>query len=442
MSERQLFQIGSAPASPNLRLETLVKIRWLAILGQTAAVLIVWRVLEFSLSPSFCLVLIAISAILNAVLSIRYPANHRFSQGASTSLLTYDIVQLALLLYLTGGLQNPFAVLLLVPVVISATTLPTISTLFLGAVAVISATLLVFFHFPLPWIPGEVLKLPRLYIAGMWVAIISSLSFMSMYAFRVADEARKLADALAATEIVLEREQHLSNIDGLAAAAAHELGTPLATIALVSKEMTRELESDSLLYEDAKLLRSQAERCREILKTLTSLSTQEDQHIGKIPFSALLEEVSSPHREFGIDIKITSAAKQQEPQCMRNPGILYGLGNLVENAVDHANQEVVVETYWDEAKVWVTINDDGAGFDGEMIAKIGEPFITSGGEGKTGKGLGLGLFIAKTLLERSGASLTFVNAPKGGLQGVCVRVEWPRALIEVARNKQPAVETA
>ncbi len=436
----QQFHFGIAPASPNLRLETLVKIRWLAILGQTAAVVIVWRVLEFSLSPTSCFVLIVVSAILNAILSIRYPPNHRISHRASTGLLTYDIVQLAMLLYLTGGLQNPFAVLLLVPVVISATTLSTFSTLFLGIVAVISATLLVFFHYPLPWIPGEYLEMPRLYIAGMWIAIISSMSFMAIYAFRVADEARKLADALAATEIVLQREQHLSNIDGLAAAAAHELGTPLATIALVSKEMTRELESESLLYEDAKLLRSQAERCREILKTLTSLSTQEDQHIGKIPISVILEEISAPHREFGIDVRITTSNFEREPLCMRNPGILYGLGNLVENAVDYADEEVIVQVSWDETNVWVAINDDGPGFDGEMIARIGEPFVSSRGEGKTGKGLGLGLFIAKTLLERSGASLSFQNGPKDGLPGACARVEWPRALIEATKVVQQDTE--
>lgn len=274
-----------------------------------------------------------------------------------------------------------------------------------------------------------------MYIGGMWVAIISSLSFMSIYAFRVADEARKLADALAATEIVLQREQHLSSIDGLAAAAAHELGTPLATIALVSKEMTRELKVDSPLFEDAKLLRGQAERCREILKTLTSLSTQEDQHISRIPITALLDEVSAPHREFGIDINLQTQSDRQVPLCMRNPGIIYGLGNLVENAVDYANEEVSIKLGWDQSKISITVNDDGPGFDGEMSGKIGEPFVTSSGEGKSGEGLGLGLFIAKTLLQRSGADITFSNAPKDGLSGACARVEWPRDLIEVTRPK-------
>ncbi|MEM7215487.1 MAG: ActS/PrrB/RegB family redox-sensitive histidine kinase [Pseudomonadota bacterium] len=438
MNKEKKFGIGNAPAGPNLRLETLVRIRWVAVFGQTIAVLIVWLVLNFDFLPGFCFMLIAVSAILNAVLSTRYPANQRISQQASIVLLTYDIVQLAMLLFLTGGLQNPFSVLLLVPVVISATTLSTRSTLLLGAIAILSATVLVFFHLPLPWIEGEVLQLPRLYIAGMWVAIICSLSFMAIYAFRVADEARKLADALAATEIVLEREQHLSDIDGLAAAAAHELGTPLATIALVSKEMIRELETESLLYEDAQLLRSQAERCREILKTLTSLSTQEDQHIGRIPFSAVLDEVSAPHREFGIEIDITTAKRIHEPLCMRNPGILYGLGNLVENAVDHARERVQLNIAWDDLNIWITINDDGPGFDGEMSAKIGEPFVKSAAEGNVSKGLGLGLFIAKTLLERTGAKLSFTNGVRDGLPGACVRVEWPRDAIEVAKSKPQA----
>lgn len=435
MIRENTFEIGASPGGPNLRLETLVKIRWLAVFGQIVAVLVVWFALEFEFPQALCFVLIAVSALLNAMLSIRYPANHRISQRATTVLLTFDIVQLALLLFLTGGLQNPFAILLLVPVVISATTLSTYSTMFLGLVTVASATLLVFFHFPLPWVPGEVLELPRMYIGGMWVAIISSLSFMSIYAFRVADEARKLADALAATEIVLQREQHLSSIDGLAAAAAHELGTPLATIALVSKEMTRELKVDSPLFEDAKLLRGQAERCREILKTLTSLSTQEDQHISRIPITALLDEVSAPHREFGIDINLQTQSDRQVPLCMRNPGIIYGLGNLVENAVDYANEEVSIKLGWDQSKISITVNDDGPGFDGEMSGKIGEPFVTSSGEGKSGEGLGLGLFIAKTLLQRSGADITFSNAPKDGLSGACARVEWPRDLIEVTRPK-------
>ena len=424
----------------NLRLETLVRIRWLAIAGQVSAVIIVWLFLGFIFSPVLCLVLIGASAILNAVLRLKYPANQRLSANASIALLAYDILQLTALLFLTGGLQNPFAILLVVPVVISATTLSILSTVLLGFLVVLSATILVFFYYPLPWTGINTLELPRVYITGMWVAIVSSLSFTAIYAFRVADEARKLADALTATELVLQREQHLSTLDGLAAAAAHELGTPLATIALVSKEMTRELDTDSPFYEDARLLRGQAERCREILQTLTSLSQEGDRHIGQMPFSAIMEEVADPHRNFGVKVSISFPQDGNEPDCIRNPGILYGLGNLIENAVDYAKTEVAFMAGWNDSHVWVHVNDNGKGYGIELLDRIGEPFVTSRSKNDKRGGLGLGLFIAKTLLERSGASLTFANASSREFPGASIKVEWPRHLLETnhALESNPA----
>ncbi len=421
----------------NLRLETLVNIRWLAIGGQTLAVLVVWLYLGFSFSPELCLLLIAASAILNAALRVRYPANQRFSANASATLLAYDIVQLTLLLFLTGGLQNPFAILLVVPVVISATTLSIAHTSVLGALVIVCSSLLVFVYFPLPWIPGEKLELPRIYIAGMWVAIFSSLSFTAIYAFRVADEARKLAEALTATELVLQREQHLSSLDGLAAAAAHELGTPLATITLVAKEMIRELDHNSAMLEDVRLLSSQAERCRQILQKLRSLSAEGDQHIGRMPLSSIMEEVSDPHRDFGVEIMVECPRQDGEPQCIRNPAILYGLGNLIDNAVDHANSRVLFAAGWDQDDVWVTVSDDGKGYDIEIIERIGEPFVRSRARGRKGEGLGLGLFIAKTLLERSGAVLRFSNMLSEDQPGAYVRIDWKRSALEANRNPIP-----
>ena len=415
----------------NLRLTTLLRIRWVAIAGQTIAVLVVWLWLGYSFYPQLCFALIAASVLLNIIVRFRYPENQRLSAFASSSLLGYDIVQLSLLLFLTGGLQNPFSVLLLVPVVISATTLSVRHTLFLGALGVVCASVLTLFYMPLPWRPGILLELPTIYILGMWIAIVSSLSFMASYVFRVADESRKLADALAATELVLQREQHLSSLDGLAAAAAHELGTPLATIALVSKEMSREFDKNSSLYDDAQLLRSQAERCREILQTLTSLSSEGDRHIGVMPFSAIMEDISAPHRDFGVEVEIQIPERKNEPQCARNPAVLYGLGNLVENAVDYANEKVIISAFWDTEQVHVTINDDGRGFGEELIAKIGEPFVKDYTRNDGGGGLGLGLFIAKTLLERSGASLKFEDRPDTGLPGALITVGWPRGAIEV-----------
>ncbi|MCB1549610.1 MAG: ActS/PrrB/RegB family redox-sensitive histidine kinase, partial [Hyphomicrobiaceae bacterium] len=248
------------------------------------------------------------------------------------------------LLYLTGGAQNPFILLLLVPVVISATVLPLLMTATLGVLAIAVTTLLAFFHLPLPWYPGTQLVLPFAYIGGQWVAIVSSLVFTAVYAWRVAAEARQLSDALTATELILQREQHLSAIDGLAAAAAHELGTPLATIALVAKEMSKALEGEERFADDLALLNSQAARCRDILRRISSLDAENRDYFDRLPLSSLIEEVVAPHRDFDVEIETRIDRRdQQEPVTRRSTGVIYGLGNIVENAVDFARSKVIVD---------------------------------------------------------------------------------------------------
>ncbi|ESZ75717.1 ActS/PrrB/RegB family redox-sensitive histidine kinase [Mesorhizobium sp. L103C105A0] len=414
--------------SQRLRLNTLIRLRWLAIVGQSLTVLVVAYGLKFPLPVSFCFALVACSAWLNLVLTFRYPAAHRLTPFSAFFILTFDSLQLAGLLYLTGGLTNPFSVLMTVPVVISAASLPLRLTAVLGALVMAAATLLVFFHQPLPWYEGAPLPMPFIYVAGIWMAVFSSIAFTAIYAFRVAEEARLLANALAATELVLQREQHLSALDGLAAAAAHELGTPLATIALVSKEMEKALGDDPKYGEDVKLLRSQSERCREILKRLTSLSSEGEAHLSRLPLTSLVEEVTAPHRDFGISIKLRPGERVgPEPVGRRNPGVIYGLGNLVENAVDFARNSVTVRWSWDELDVTFSIIDDGPGFPPEIIDRIGEPYMSTRQGNEAGGGLGLGLFIAKTLLERSGATLDFRNSSGLG-EGAIVQISWPRTV--------------
>ena len=421
--------------SQRLRLNTLIRLRWLAIVGQSVAVLVVAYGLKFPLPVSLCFALIACSAWMNLFLAFRFPAAHRLTPFAAFGILIFDSLQLAGLLYMTGGLTNPFSLLMTVPVVISATSLPLRLTAILGGLVMLAATLLVFFHLPLPWYEGAPLAMPFIYVAGMWMAVLSSIAFTAMYAFRVAAEARLLANALAATELVLQREQHLSALDGLAAAAAHELGTPLATITLVAKEMEKALGSDPKYGEDVKLLRSQSERCREILKRLTSLSSEGEAHLSRLPLTSLVEEVTAPHRDFGISIKLRPGERSgPEPVGRRNPGVIYGLGNLVENAVDFANEHVEVRTRWDDDEVEVTIADDGPGFAPEILDRIGEPYVTTrrrktDDTDDTAAGLGLGLFIAKTLLERSGARLTLFNR-SAPAHGAHIRIKWPRADFE------------
>lgn len=420
--------------SNRLRLNTLIRLRWLAIFGQSIAVLVVAYWLEFPLPVGLCFALIAGSAWMNLWLAFRYPAAHRLKPLAAMGILTFDSLQLAGLLYMTGGLTNPFSLLMTVPVVISATSLPLRLTAVLGLLVMAVATFLAFFHLPLPWIEGAPLVMPFVYVAGMWMALLSSIAFTAIYAFRVADEARLLANALAATELVLQREQHLSALDGLAAAAAHELGTPLATITLVAKEMEKVLGKDPKFHDDVTLLRTQSERCREILKRLTSLSSEGEPLLTRLPITSLIEEVIAPHRDFGISIKLKPGERiGAEPVGRRNPGVIYGLGNLVENAVDFAHTSVSVSWTWDDASVLLTITDDGAGFPAEVIDRIGEPYMSTRQGAEPGGGLGLGLFIAKTLLERSGASIVFSNSSGPG-EGAVVQIKWPRSVFVYADN--------
>ncbi len=419
-----------------MRLDTLVRLRWLAVIGQTTAVLVVYFGLDFELPIWACLAVIALAAWLNVALRIRFPATQRLEPDRAAWLLAFDTAELAVLLFFTGGLQNPFALLFLGPVLISATALPPRMTLMLGGFAIACATVLVFVHDPLPWDTEPPLELPEIYVMGVWLSILLAIAFIGLHAWQITEEARQLADALAATELVLAREQHLSQLDGLAAAAAHELGTPLATITLIAKELKLALAPDSEHAEDVRLLNEQASRCRIILAKLTELSSGDP--FDRMKLSALIEEVVAPHRNFGIAIDVALAAGEAaEPSGGRNPAVLYGLGNLLENAVDFARERVDVAAAWSREDVSVTITDDGPGFAPEIMDRIGEPYVTNRprrtAEGEAAdaetSGLGLGFFIAKTLLERSGATLDFENRafPE---RGAVVHVRWDRSDFE------------
>jgi len=417
----------------NVRLDTLMRLRWLSVLGQTAAILVVHYGLEFRLPVYACLAVVALSACLNVAMRIGFRLTQRLEADRAAWLLAFDIAQLAVLLFLTGGLQNPFAFLFLGPVLISATALPPRMTLMLGTFAVFCASVLFFVHYPLPWDPDDPLELPAIYMLGVWLSILISMGFIGVYAWQITEEARLLANALAATELVLAREQHLSQLDGLAAAAAHELGTPLATITVIAKELERSISENSRHGEDVRLLREQAQRCREILAKITELPAS-GEPFGGLKLSALLEEVVAPHRDFGIAINVVlSSERTLEPTGARNPAIVYGLGNLVENAVDFARSSVEITASWDEEEVVITIQDDGPGFPPEIMDRLGEPYVTTRRhrftEDSEETGLGLGFFIAKTLLERAGATLDFRNHRSLDV-GAEVSMRWTRSDFE------------
>jgi two-component system, sensor histidine kinase RegB len=371
-------------ARRNVRLDTLVRLNWLAVVGQTLTLLIVHYVLDFTLPLAACLGVVALSAGLNLALRLRFHRSQRLEPDRAAWLFAFDIAQLAVLLYLTGGLQNPFSFLFLGPVLIAATALPPTMTAMLGAFAALCATVLVFAHEPLPWASDDALTLPPIYMLGIWLSLLLALGVISAYAWQVAEEARLLADALAATELVLAREQHLSQLDGLAAAAAHELGTPLSTIALVVRELQNALEPGSPHSEDIQLLREQAQRCREILAKLTELSSSGP--FDRMKLSALIEEVVGPHRNFGVSIDVLLPSQRgSEPIGANNPAIVYGLGNLVENAVDFASARVEVAAGWSDEEVVLTISDDGSGFAPEIMDRIGEPYVTAAATAATAR---------------------------------------------------------
>lgn len=416
-----------------VRLDTILRLRWLAALGQLAAIFIVAQGLEFDVPVIPCVSIIGLSALLNLALQVLFNPMRRLEPVYAAALLALNIVELAGLLFFTGGLQNPFSFLFLAPVLISATALPIRLTMMIGILAVACASGLVFFHLPLPWDGEDPLVLPPIYLLGVWLSILLAIGVTSLYAFQVTEEARKLSDALAATELVLTREQHLTQLDGLAAAAAHELGTPLSTIYLVSRELEKSVHDNASLAADLKTLREQAQRCRDILAKITQLSSS-GAPFDRMPLSTLIEEAVAPHRDFGVAIKVRLAvAATREPVGARNPAILYGVGNILENAVDFARTTVEVNAWWNADSVEIVISDDGPGIAPDMLKRIGEPYLSrrpTSDEGQSGhSGLGLGVFIARTLLERTGAKVTFTNRffPD---HGAVVQIVWPRGRFE------------
>ncbi len=431
-NRRSLFISDQA----GIRLQTIMLLRWLAVAGQLGAVLFVYFGLKFPLPLGFCLAAIAASAWLNVFLGLRYRAPVRLPDSQAAAYLAYDLLQLAALLYLTGGLGNPFSLLFMVPVTISATTLSPRSTGLLLSLAFICVTGLSVYHLPLPWTPDAPLILPWTYQAGIWAGLLLGLGFVAVYAYRIADEARRMSNALEATELVLAREQRLSALDGLAAAAAHELGTPLGTIALVARELQRDKPSGDQLDEDLNLLRSQAERCKEILSRLTHRPDARDALYARIEIDALLSEVVAPHRDMDVSFDLAIDGEEPAPYLVRRPEILYGLGNFVENASDYARRAVTLNGEFDKDMVRISITDDGPGFPMDMVDRLGEPYVTTRPRGTqrsvrdgSHEGMGLGFFIGKTLLERSGATVLFGNRTDGRT-GAVVIVEWPRDAIE------------
>jgi two-component system sensor histidine kinase RegB len=426
-----------------VRLRTLIILRWLAILGQGAAIFTASQALDLDIPLALCIAAVGALVVSNILAIVFYPHNRWLADREVLLTLLFDLSQLALLVYLTGGLNNPFALLILAPVTVSAMTLRLGSTLLVGGLAVILISTLAVFHLPLLTVQGTVLEMPQLFVAGFWVSIMIGIVFLAIYAGRVTSETYSMSQALMATQMALAREQKLTDLGGVVAAAAHELGTPLATIKLASAELQEELHGQPDLYEDAQLISQQADRCRDILHSM-GRAGKEDLHLRSAPLLAIIEEAAEPHANRGkalhIDVAGDTPDDARMPIILRKPEVIHGLRNLIQNAVDFAAQEVWLDASWAEHHITIRVMDDGPGYPVDMLGRIGDPFVRRRKSLQETivrpeyEGMGLGLFIAKTLLERSGAKVSFENgAPESGQQlerrGAIAEVTWPTSAL-------------
>lgn len=398
-----------------VRLHTLVLIRWIALLAQTMTLGVVYLGMEIDLPMAACLGVITLSALFNLLISVGQRRGSRLGDLAASLYLALDLLQLSAMLYLTGGLSNPFALLILAPIAVSASILSRRSILGLSLLAILLVSGLVVWHLPFP-LPAEQEGSAALYLLGVWVSLTIGIVFLATYIWHVTKDARRLSDALARTQMALAREQHLSSLGALAAAMAHELGTPLSTIAMVAKEIEHGLEKDSPLAEDAAVLVSQAERCRDILANLSRHPDAEQDSFILLPLSAMVEEAAKPHESERVAIEIKrlpqGAEAGPEPRASAVPEISHAISTLIENGAQFAASSVKIAIQWDQETACIHIEDDGPGFPAAVLDRLGEPYL-SGRKSKHGH-LGLGIFIAQTLLHRTGARLRFENiAPYG-----------------------------
>jgi two-component system sensor histidine kinase RegB len=421
-----------------IRLRTLVLLRWWAIMGQASALMVADRVYGLDLEMGLCFLVIGVSVVSNLVAAFIFAENKRLSEQDTFLVVLFDMLQLGLLLYLTGGLNNPFSILIVGPVTVSASALSGRSTAFLGVMAIVIVTLMMQFYLPLRTEAGEVLRVPDMFRFGTWVAIVIAVMFLGVYARWIVQEMRAMSDALQATQMALAREQKLTDLGGVVAAAAHELGSPLATIKLTSAELAEDLDNRPDLRDDALLIRAQADRCRDILRSM-GRAGKDDLHLRRTPLDALLEEAAEPHVDRGKRIHFEHGAGMQDaaahPTVLRRPEVIHGLRNLIQNAVDFARATVWVESRCSDTTITIRIMDDGPGYPADMLGRIGDPFLrrrapAADAERPDYEGMGLGLFIAKTLLERAGADLTFANGADGTRTGAVIEVSWPRKALE------------
>ncbi len=415
-----------------VRFFTLAVLRWVALVGQTFTILVVHFSLGIELPMVWLVPALLLTFAINVGVQVRGTPTARLGARQTFFLTLFDVLQLAFLLVVTGGVQNPFTVLLVLPVGLAAATLDRGPTAILTAVALAALALMAAIPTELPWLDGG-LRLPSLYLFAAWLALSLTVALVAVYVCQLASEARRHALALSALQLALAREQELSALGGQAAAAAHLLGTPLTTINVIAKELVRELPATSPLLEDANELLVQARRCRETLASLGS-GQRDAAHAAftRAPLSGLLGTIADTCRvePVTIDIDVDVEPGLEEPRIVLAPELRHAIANLVDNAVRFARTRVGITVAVAHAGIAVEIADDGPGFRPEVLDWLGEPYLSTRREEG---GLGLGVFIAKTLLARTGASMHFANRDKLSHreEGAVVRIFWPSGALEM-----------
>ncbi len=413
------------PAS--VRLKTLLTLRWVAIFGQISTIAVVAGVLNFNLPILALLPLLFASLALNVYLHWRLRES-RISEGEFVFYLLFDTAQLTAMLFLTGGLQNPFSAMLLVYVTVAASILSKRGVIAVCSATFLCLTFLAFIHHPLPW-RGEGLLLERLYSCGVWTALMIASAFVAIYVRSLVQEARQMAVALSATEDALSRERRLSAMGSLAAATAHQLGTPLNTITLIAHDLCDELPFNHKLRADAETLLAQSKHCSVVLSNLgkEAKSMASGQSIIRLPLSAAInlaaEDSHAVHKGIAIRIKHAFDVQAADPVVLLRPEFLHAMGNFLSNAAEYAESEILIEWDVDGDDLRLSVTDDGEGFDPALLSQLGEPYIVRLGKHP---GMGLGIFIAKTLIEKLGGDVRFSNAVNGG---ACVSVRLPSRAI-------------
>ena len=407
----------------NLEKKTVIGLRWIALIGQLITIYIVHFYLELKLPLVYCTLTIFCGGLTNIFIQFNFKKK-QLKNIETTILLFYDVIQLSVLIFLTGGVTNPFIIFLIVPSIVSSTFLTLGSTIFLSIITIIALVLLTYNYFPLPNKTGDLhFHVPDYYIYSIPISLVVVLVFLNYFGFRFGFEARRRGYALNKLESVLAKEQELDSIGHQAAAAAHSLGTPLSTITVIAKELKKEINQNPKFSEDIQTLLDQVKRCGEILKKLSQRKIVDDDYVSNVTMQDLLYEITKSFEEVSDKkINLNIKKKSKKIPIRRSAEITYGIRNFIGNAVKFSKSQVFIDLEIFKDEFVIKISDDGPGFPSDIYNVIGEPYIASkANELKSKSGLGLGTFIGKTLLERKKAQINFSNIDK---RGALVEINW------------------